>query len=78
MPDPLFMFTGPSPLGYPDYADTATDRMLTADPGGTYGIRAVDGIMPVPPADGRWVTAWAPPPPVPPVPELPEPEGSEA
>jgi len=78
------LFTGLSTLGYPDFRDTGTGRMLVADPGESYGIAAIDG-GPVPPADGRWAPAEAlteeasgitPPPPVPPVP--PVPEGSNA
>jgi hypothetical protein len=79
-----YEFTGQNTLGYPDYADTGTGRMLVAEPGGSYGIRAIDGRAAVPPADGRWATAGsspggAPPgpPPVPPVPSVPQAEGSE-
>ncbi len=43
--------------------------MLVADPGGTYGIRATEQGLVVPPPDGRWTTAeapaapsWSPPP----------------
>ena len=83
-----FSFTGQSTLGYFSYADTDTGRMLVADPGGTYGIRATEQGLVVPPPDGRWTSAeavdapsWSPPP----VPDL-EPaltattgtEGSEA
>jgi hypothetical protein len=84
-----FAFTGLSTTGYPDYRDTATSRMLVADPGGSYGIEAIDLRLAVPPPDGRWSTAeplsedsGAPPgitspPPVPPVPPVPLVEGSE-
>jgi hypothetical protein len=72
VPDPQYAYTGYATLGYADYADTATDRMLVASPGGSYGIRAIDGMAPVPPPDGRWATAgWQPPPGVPPVPDVP-------
>ena len=68
-------FTGQSTLGYFSYADTDTGRMLVADPGGTYGIRATEQGLVVPPPDGRWTSAeavdapsWSPPP----VPDLRE------
>lgn len=82
-----FTFTGQGTLGYFSYADTDTGRMLVADPGGTYGIRATEQGLVVPPPDGRWASAEAPasPPPVPsftaPQPALSVPastEGSEA
>ena len=85
MADPQYTYTGFSTLGFADYVDTATDRMLVADPGCSYGIRAVDGVAPVPPTDGRWKTATggAPPSPppvpgVPPVPAVPAVEGVSA
>jgi hypothetical protein len=85
-----FLFTGLSLLGYPSYADTDTGKTLVAEPGESYGIRAVDGGA-VPPPDGRWTVTegddsagWAgppePPPPVPEVPGVPPvpgPEGGE-
>lgn len=80
MPGP-FNYLGLSTLGYPSYADTDTGRMLVADPGGSYGIRAIeDGA--VPPPDGRWATPSSgkkttPPPGVPPVPAVPAVEGSD-
>ena len=60
-----YQFTGLGPLGYYSYVDTAKDTMLVAETGGTYGIRATEEGIPVPPGDGRWVTA-APPAPSPP------------
>lgn len=60
MPD-QYTYTGYGPIGYADYVDTATDRMLLTEPGGSYSIRAVDGVAPVPPADGRWDPPWVPP-----------------
>lgn len=63
MADAAYAFTGLSTLGYPDYRDTETGRMLTAEPGGSYGIAAVDGKATVPPADGRWQASEPPPPP---------------
>ena len=62
-----YTFTGLGPLGYPQYVDSVTETMLIADTGGTYGIRTVEEGFPVPPGDGRWVTA-APPSPPPPAP----------
>lgn len=52
-----FTFLGAGTLGYPSYADTETGQMLVAQPGGSYGIRAVEQGFPVPPGDGRWGTA---------------------
>ena len=71
MPD-QYTYTGYATLGFADYVDNDTDRMLVADPGCSYSMRAVDGKAPVPPADGRWQLAMsgAPPSP-PPVPEVP-------
>jgi hypothetical protein len=51
-----YVFTGLNILGYPDYADTGTGRTLVAEPGGSYGIRAIDGRAAVPPGDGRWAS----------------------
>jgi hypothetical protein len=85
VPAATYEFTGQNTLGYPDFRDTATGKMLVAEPGGSYGIAAIDGGG-VPPGDGRWteasVSSGPPPgpppspPPVPPVPALAE--GSEA
>lgn len=61
MADLKYTYTGYSALGYADFIDTATDKMLLVEPGGSYGIRAVDGVSPVPPADGRWDPPWVPP-----------------
>ena len=62
-----FTFTGQSQVGYPGYRDQDTQKMLTADPGGTYAIAAIDLAGPVPPQDGRWEPAadGLPPPPEP-------------
>ena len=87
MPE-AYKFTGTQTLGYFAYGDVSTGRMLVADPGGSYQIRACEEGLAVPPPDGRWVTAEAPSAPSwspPPVPDL-EPaltattgtEGSEA
>jgi hypothetical protein len=82
-----FTFTGQSTLGYFSYADTDTGRMLVADPGGTYGIRATEAGLAVPPPDGRWTGAQAPAspsslpstaPPKPPVTVPASTEGNEA
>jgi hypothetical protein len=74
-----FTYTGVSTLGYFSYADTGTGKMLVADPGGSYSIRAIDPGLAVPPPDGRWAATgqdytitWEPPPSPPPVPEVPE------
>ena len=42
MPGP-YSFTGHVTTGFPDYRDTATGRMLIAEPGGSYGIEAING-----------------------------------
>jgi hypothetical protein len=74
-----FNYTGVSTLGYFSYADTGTGKMLVADPGGSYSMRAIDPGLAVPPPDGRWAipeqdgaTARGAPPGPPPVPEVPE------
>jgi hypothetical protein len=78
-----YTFNGPSTLGYQDYRDLTTGRMLVADPGESYAVAAVDPALPVPPPDGRWSgsgrgdtvfeeATWEPPPSPPPVPEVPE------
>jgi len=59
--NPQYTYIGYGALGYADYIDTATDKMLMAEPGGSYGIRAVNEGAPVPPADGRWDPPWVPP-----------------
>lgn len=86
MPE-AYKFTGTQTLGYFAYGDVSTGRMLVADPGESYQIRACEEGLAVPPPDGRWVTADAPPSP-PPVPSFTAPkqpvtvpastEGSEA
>jgi hypothetical protein len=70
---PAYQYTGQFTLGYPDYRNAHTGKMLVAEPGVSYSIAAVDGQAPVPPADGRWLaSAEAPAPPPPPaVPEPP-------
>jgi hypothetical protein len=79
-----YEYLGLSTLGYPDYRDTATGRMLVADPGESYGIGAIDGTSTVPPPDGRWAATSARggqppgPPPVTPPPAVPALEGSDA
>lgn len=45
--------------GYLSYLDATTQRMLIAEPGGTYAIWTLDPANEVPPPDGRWVTAEA-------------------
>lgn len=54
MADAAYTFTGYATCGYPSYADLETGRMLIADPGGTYRMRAINPGLPVPPDDGRW------------------------
>ena len=80
MPGPSFVFTGNVTTGFPDYRDTATGRMLVAEPRGCYGIEAVNLTDAVPPgvqwipASGGYSDSGAPPPgppPVTPVPEVP-------
>ncbi len=57
-----FAYLGKDTRGYVSYADTDTGQMLIADPGGSYGIRAVEQGLAVPPPDGRWAAPAAPPP----------------
>jgi len=87
VPAAQYTFTGLSLLGYPSYANTDTGKTLVAEPGESYGIRAIDPGLAVPPPDGRWAEAggdgWSAPPepPAPPsvpeVPAVPETEGSD-
>lgn len=79
MPGP-YSFTGYVTTGFPDYRDTATGRMLVAEPGGSYGIEAINLTDAVPPGalwtaagNGSSAKGGAPPgpPPVPPVPSVP-------
>lgn len=49
-----YLYTGYDARAYIAYVDTSTGKMLQAEPGGTYGIRAGSPGLPVPPADGRW------------------------
>ena len=51
-----YTFTGQTHMGWPAYRDTATGRMLEADPGGTYQIEALEPQFPVPPS-AQWVPA---------------------
>ena len=75
-----YEFTGFVTTGFPDYRDTATGRMLVAEPGAEYGIQAINLTDPVPPgtqwtaASGGYSDTSGPPPgppPVPPVPQVP-------
>ena len=61
MPE-AYNYTGYQTLGYPSFVDTSTDVMLVAEPGGTYGIRAVEEGLAVPPSDGRWEAVKSAPP----------------
>ena len=56
----MFVYTGSGTRSYMDYCDLATDRMLVAEPGGTYGMRATWDKLPVPPGDGFWEEAPEP------------------
>ncbi len=56
MPE-AYTFTGHQRLGYFGYLDTESQKMLVADPGGSYAIKAVDAGLAVPPPDGRWEAA---------------------
>lgn len=49
-----YLYTGTGPRPYMDYVDLATDRMLEAQPGVQYEMRATWDKLPVPPADGYW------------------------
>jgi hypothetical protein len=52
VPGQTYKYLGHSPLGFPDYCDMATGRMLIAEPGESYEIRAVNQGAPVPPMTG--------------------------
>lgn len=56
-----YAYTGTDTRGYVSYADLDTGRMLVADPGGTYGMRAVEAGLAIPPPDGRWGPPDGPP-----------------
>jgi hypothetical protein len=80
VPGPSYEFTGNVTTGFPDYRDTATGRMLVAEPRGIYSIEAINLTDAVPPgvqwipASGGYSDSGAPPPgppPVTPVPEVP-------
>lgn len=47
-------YLGSGSRTYMDYIDDATGRILTAEPDGSYDIRATWDLLPVPPADGFW------------------------
>lgn len=61
-----YTFTGYGQTGYPAYIDVSTERMLIADPGGTYGMRSNEEGFPIPPGDGRWTAVRSAPPSPPP------------
>lgn len=52
----VYPYLGDSRRNYPQYRDLSTGTMLTADPGGSYGMEPVQGAGPVtvPPNDGLW------------------------
>ena len=86
MPAATYEFTGYVTTGFPDYRDTATGRMLVAEPRGIYSIEAINLTDAVPPgvqwipASGGYSDSGAPPPgppPVTPVPEVPSVNGQE-
>lgn len=52
-----YLYTGTGTRKYMDYVDASTDRMLEAEPGREYAIRATWDKLPVPPADGFWEEA---------------------
>lgn len=56
-----FTYLGGQELTYPAYKDAATDRLLVAEPGGSYDMFPVDAGLPVPPSDGRWAEDVPPP-----------------
>lgn len=50
-----YAYLGDDVRAYLSYADTETDLTLVAEPGKSYGIRAIEGHA-IPPNDGRWAT----------------------
>ena len=56
-----YPYLGGMELWYQGYLDTATGKMLIAQPGGTYSMFPVDPGLPVPPSDGRWGAPAVPP-----------------
>lgn len=65
MPGQTYKYLGYAVLGYPDYADAGdgdrAGKMLVAEPGGSYEIRAINDGAPVPPDDDRWDPPYARP-----------------
>ena len=58
-----YPFTGSDARTYPQYRDLATDRPLTASPGGTYDLAPCGSyVLPVPPGDGNWAPVLPPAP----------------
>jgi hypothetical protein len=57
---PSYLYTGSGTRSYMDYVDTATDRMLVAEPGWQGEMRATWDKLPVPPADGFWEVIESP------------------
>lgn len=55
-----YTFTGHQLTGYMSYADLETGKMLQAEPGKAYSMRAVEEGLPVPPGDGLWEEAPTP------------------
>lgn len=56
-----YTYLGQITRGYFSYVDTETQHMLVAEPGGVYGIRAVEPHFVVPPGDGNWEATPVPP-----------------
>lgn len=85
MAEAQYAYIGGAEMYYQGYRDTETDKMLVAQPGGSYSIIPADQgpadengnptMLPVPPADGRWADAPPPPPPAkaPPAVQPPQP-----
>lgn len=56
-----YTYLGDDTRGYLAYVDADTERMLIAERGGTYHIRAVEANQELPPNDGRWNSTAGPP-----------------
>jgi hypothetical protein len=54
-----YTYTDQVKRGYFAWVDADTGRMLIAEPGESYNIRAVEDWAEVPPPDGRWVPVTA-------------------
>ena len=58
-----YPYLGNAPRQYPQYMDTDRDRPLQPEPGGSYSMAPAAGHkgLAVPPLDGLWGPAPAPP-----------------